>query len=326
MNRLRRIFWIILSALGLSAVLIRRGLFSTSLSRDDVAEFAFDTLRLPNGMEVNFTVQGDRSKRTLLLIHGGGDSLSVWQPWIAHFGDQFCFISLDLPGHGLTAPFADGIYSTNRFARFVADFVAAIELTDFVVVGHSFGGETVLRYVLANPSVPAAMILSSPGGYTDENCLEMPRAVATAAQSGLGRSLLRNFGSYQLFSKFQYAKFFQNRTAISKAAIDRQFKLFRYEKNRGVLVSLVSHEALHHEDLLGLSRITCPALFLLGRDDKIVSLDAGLRLSRDTPNAEHVIYDDMGHMSHIEMAARNAGDARDFLAKHGLVQAARGHS
>ena len=256
----------------------------------------------------------------MLLIHGGGDSLSVWEPWIAHFGDRFCFISVDLPGHGLTDPFPDGIYSTKRFARFVAAFVAAIELEDFVIVGHSFGGETVLRYVLANPNAPAAMILSSPGGYTDEKCLEMPRAVATAAQTSLGRSILRTFGSYALFSRFQYAKFFQNKTPISKAAIDRQFKLFRYEKNRGVLVSLVSYEALHHQDVTGLSHITCPALFLLGRDDKIVSLDAGLRLSRDTPNAEHVIYDDMGHMSHIEIATQNAGDAQTFLARHGIAQ------
>lgn len=314
----RPVSWITLSALGLAAILVRRGMFSPSLSRPDVAEFAFETLQLPDGMDVNYKIQGDRAKRTLLLIHGGGDSLSVWETWIAHFGDEFCFVSVDLPGHGLTAPFPDGVHSTKRFAQFVADFVAAIELKDFVIVGHSFGGETVLRYVLANPNVPAAMILSSPGGYTDENCLEMPSAVATAAQSRLGRSLLRTFGSYALFSRFQYAKFFHNRTPTSKAAIDRQFKLFRYEKNRGVLVGLVSYEALHHEDVAGLSHITCPALFLLGRDDKIVSLDAGLRLSRDTPNAQHVIYDDMGHMSHIEMAARNAGDARTFLGKHGI--------
>ena len=130
--------------------------------------------------------------------------------------------------------------------------------------------------------------------------------------------LLRTFGSYALFSKFQHAKFFRHQTEISRAAIERQFKLFRYERNRGVLLGLVSYEALHHEDVAGLSNITCPALYLLGRDDKIVSLDAGLRLSRGTPSAQHVIYDDMGHMSHIEMAAQNAGDAKAFLARHGI--------
>ncbi|QUR68932.1 alpha/beta fold hydrolase [Mycobacterium spongiae] len=293
-------------------------MFRASLSRADVADFAFETLRLPDGMEVNYKVRGDRSHRTILLIHGGGDSLSVWESWVDHFGGQFCFISVDLPGHGLTAPFPDGIYSTKRFARFVSAFVAAMELKDFVIVGHSFGGETVLRYVLANPEAPAAMILTSPGGYTDEDSLEMPRAVATAAQSAVGRSLLRDFGSYALFSSFQYAKFFHDRSAVSQAAIDRQFRLFRYEQNRGVLLSLVSYEALHHEDVTGLSRITCPTFFLLGRDDNIVSLGAGLRLSGDTPHAEHVIYDHMGHMSHIEMPEQNASDARAFLAKHGI--------
>ena len=310
-------FWIILAGLGL-AVIVRICFFSSSLSRSDVANFAFDTLRLPDGMDVNFKVQGDRSKRTILLIHGGGDSLSVWDAWTGRFGDGYCFVSVDLPGHGLTAPYPDAIYSTKRFAMFVAAFVAAAQLRDFVIVGHSFGGETVLRYVLANPDAPAAMILTSPGGYTDENCLEMPRPVATFAQSRLGRTVLRTFGSHALFSRFQHAKFFQHRTAISKAAIDRQFKLFRYVMNRGVLVGLVSYEALHHKDVTGLTKIACPVLFLLGRDDKIVSLDAGLRLARDTSDAEHVIFDDMGHMSHIEMAAENAGHARSFLASHAI--------
>jgi pimeloyl-ACP methyl ester carboxylesterase len=312
------VFWIVLVALGL-ATFVRYGLFSSSLSRTEVSEFSFDTLRLLDGMDVNFKVQGDRSKRTMLLIHGGGDSLSVWDAWIAQFGDQFRFISVDLPGHGLTAPYPDREYSTKRFANFVAAFVAAQELKDYVIVGHSFGGEAVLRYVVANSNAPAAMILSSPGGYTDEKCLKMPRAVAIVAQSRLGRTLLRNFGSYALFSSFQYAKFFSQKTVTSKAAIERQFKLFRYEKNRGVLLGLVSYEALHHKEIVGLSKVACPALYLLGRDDKIVSLDAGLRLSRDTPDAQHVIFDDMGHMSHIEIAAQNAGEARAFLARHGIA-------
>jgi len=311
------IFWIILIALIL-ALVFRYGLCSSSLSRNDVAEYAFDTLRLPDGMEVNFRTQGDPSKRPMLLIHGGGDSLSVWNAWIAHFDDQFHFISVDLPGHGLTGPYPDGPYSTERFAAFVAAFVAAKALKDFVIIGHSFGGKTVLRYVLAHPDAPAAMILSSPGGYTDEKCLKMPLPLASFAQSGLGRTFLRTVGTHALFSRLQYTNFFHDKTPVSEAAIDRQFKLFRLDKNRGVLVSLVSYEALHDEDLVGIAGIACPTLLLLGRDDKIVSIGAGLRLAGDIPGAEHVVFDAMGHMSHIEIAERNAGEARAFLANRSI--------
>lgn len=71
-------------------------------------------------MDVNFKVQGDRSIQTILLIHGGGESLSVWDAWLAQFGDQFCFVTVELPGHGLTAPYLVDIYLSKRFSKFVA--------------------------------------------------------------------------------------------------------------------------------------------------------------------------------------------------------------
>lgn len=297
---------------------VRALLFSRDLSRGDVAGFAFETLHLPDGMAVNVRRQGDPAKRAMVLIHGGGDSLSVWDPWIAEMGDRFHFIAVDLPGHGLSDGYADGVYSTERFAEFVADVVTALDLSAFVIVGHSFGGKTVLRYVLAHPEAPAAMVLCSPGGYTDADCLAMPRPVAEFAQSGIGRRMLRRFGARGLFERFQYAKFFHDRTEIADRAIARQFRLFRLDKNRGVLVGLVSHEALRDEDLDGVGALSLPSMVLLGREDQIVSLSAGLRLAGDLPNAEHVVFDAMGHMGHIEITETHAAAAGEFLARRGL--------
>lgn len=307
--------FLFIAAVGLALIglVIRLGFFSSSLSRDDLSDFAFSRVALRDGTTINYRERGDPGNRTLLFVHGGGDSLSAWDGWAEMLEDDHHLIAIDLPGHGLSDPYPDGNYSTERFAVSLKAFVDTMGLKEFVIVGHSFGGETVLRFVVANPDDPCAMILVAPGGYKAEHGLAVPLPIARFALSSVGKVLLRNFWSRALFTWFQHKNFFFGRSEIVAAAIERQFKLLRYGPNRGAMLSLVMHDMAHHADVTGLNGLALPALFLWGRKDRIVPLETGQRIASDVPGSQLQIYDDIGHMIHVEMASNSATDALTFL-------------
>ena len=288
-------------------------LCSSDLSSDELSDFAFDRLKLPDGLTLNYRIEGNPRGPKLLFVHGGGDSLSAWDGWAKVLHQDFCLINFDLPGHGLSDPYPDGLYSTSRLAKSLKALVETLELEDFILVGHSFGGETVLRYVVANPEAPKAMVLVSPGGYRSERGLKMSPPLAAFANSSLGRKLLRRFGNRRLFGLFQHKNFFYRKTPVSEAAIDRQFRLLRYGPNRGAMLALVVNDMTHHQDVTGLRSLDLPALFLWGREDKIVPLEAGRRMAGDVVGAKLIIYEEMGHVSHVEIPERTARDAKVFL-------------
>ena len=161
-----------LAAVGLALVLIAfllgRLLLVTSLDRDELAQYAYSTLQLPDGMSVNYRIQGRADGVPLLLIHGGGDSLDTWQMWADRLKGDYKIITVDLPGHGLTDPDPERAYGRWLFARFTRDFADALGLDSFVIGGNSYGGETALRFVIDNPGRASAMILVSSGGYKGE--------------------------------------------------------------------------------------------------------------------------------------------------------------
>ncbi len=304
---------IVAVVLVLVGLAIRLGFYSSSLSRDDLSDYAFTRVALPDGLTLNYRERGDPGNRTLLFVHGGGDSLSAWDGWAETLANEHHLIAIDLPGHGLSDPYADGNYSTERFAGSVKAFVDTMGLKDFVIVGHSFGGETVLRFVVANPDDPCAMILVAPGGYKAEHGLAVPPPIARFALSPAGKLLLRNFWSRRLFGWFQHKNFFFGRSKTVEAAIDRQFKLLRYAPNRGAMLSLVMNDMAHHADVAGLKDLRLPALFFWGRNDRIVPLETGRRIAGDVAGSDMHVYDGIGHMIHVEMAQRSVADALVFL-------------
>ena len=90
---------LLIAAVGLALIglAIRLGFFSSSLSRDDLSDYALTRVALPDGTTINYRERGDPGNRTLLFVHGGGDSLSAWAETLE---DDHHLIAIDLPGHG----------------------------------------------------------------------------------------------------------------------------------------------------------------------------------------------------------------------------------
>jgi pimeloyl-ACP methyl ester carboxylesterase len=84
----------------------------------------------------------------VLFVHANSMSgLAFQKQFTSALGEKYRLVALDLPGHGKSAPALDpkATYPLPGFAAIVADFVAALGITNALLVGWSLGGHVVLE-------------------------------------------------------------------------------------------------------------------------------------------------------------------------------------
>ena len=112
-----------------------------------------------NGMTVHVRDVGPRDDTTpIVLIHGTGASLHTWEGWVQSLQGRRRVITFDLPGFGLTGPFAGRYtpddYGGDTYARFVVDLLDQLKIPQAVLGGNSLGGEVAWRTAALAPARP----------------------------------------------------------------------------------------------------------------------------------------------------------------------------
>ena len=87
--------------------------------------------------QVNVCDDGTRTGKPLVLLHGLGGSVKMWDGWLKTFED-YRVIRIDLPGHGKSAPSDD--YSVEADAAVLREVLRQLSVKDFALAGHSLGG------------------------------------------------------------------------------------------------------------------------------------------------------------------------------------------
>jgi pimeloyl-ACP methyl ester carboxylesterase len=91
------------------------------------------------GIPIYLTERG--SGPPVVLLHGNPDSSDVWEGVIERLSDRFRCIAPDLPGFGRSIPAPDAGYTLTGQARWVNDFLDALNISEPVnLAGHDVGG------------------------------------------------------------------------------------------------------------------------------------------------------------------------------------------
>ncbi len=103
----------------------------------------------------------DKSRPTLLFIHGAGQSAATWRYQLDLFRNHpdLNFIVLDLPGHGGSK--GDGFGTVDDYKDFVLEFIKTLELSDVILIGHSMGGGISMLLSIEHPEVVLACVLAA---------------------------------------------------------------------------------------------------------------------------------------------------------------------
>jgi pimeloyl-ACP methyl ester carboxylesterase len=268
------------------------------------------------GMAVHVRDEGPRADAApIVLLHGTSASLHTWEGWAKALRKERRVITLDLPGFGLTGPFAGQYprddYRGDVMARFVIDVLDQLGVARFVVGGNSMGGEIAWRIASLAPERVQRLILVDTSGtlFTPES---VPLGFYLARIPGV-----RNLGEY-LLPKALVAQGVKNvygdPNKVTGELVERYYELTLREGNRRALGQRVQQlERVDHS-----ARITAlklPTLILWGGRDRLIPLAEAQVFKRLINGSELVVFDDLGHVPHEEDPARTLGEVRRWLAR-----------
>ena len=126
-----RTLWKVLFGLIGLVVLLLAGFAAVYWAPDrSVAEFKGRWATPPStfvdvaGLQVHMRDEGPREDPVpIVLLHGTSASLHTWDGWVAGLSATRRVIRLDLPGFGLTGPYADNDYRVENYAAFMHAFL-----------------------------------------------------------------------------------------------------------------------------------------------------------------------------------------------------------
>ncbi len=113
-----------------------------------------------NGIQINVRDRG-RGEPNLVFLHYWGGSSRTWSEVIDQLADQHRSIAFDHRGWGESDAPAQG-YGISDLANDAQSVINALELTRYVIVGHSMGGKTAQLLASRRPAGLAGLVLVAP--------------------------------------------------------------------------------------------------------------------------------------------------------------------
>jgi 3-oxoadipate enol-lactonase len=115
-----------------------------------------------NGIKLNVNVSGHaRNGPTLVFLHYWGGSSRTWNQVIEALPRAFRTVTPDLRGWGDSEAPADG-YALNDFVDDTLQMLAALDVDDYVLVGHSMGGKIAQLLASRRPAGLKGLVLVAP--------------------------------------------------------------------------------------------------------------------------------------------------------------------
>lgn len=227
----------------------------------------------------------------LLMLHGNSSSATAFSAQFAALGDDYRLLAVDLPGHGLSDA-APGHYSFAGYAQWLVRLVAALELSDYFILGHSLGGHAALEALPTLSELRGLILLGAP-----------------PFNSQLASHLFARDPSDGLVFTDE----------LAPEQIERLARAFvHHERNEPELLIRLSHfitrtdpavraelgrslaQGQCQDELQLLARHRIPTLLLQGRDDAFIKAERCLELARQIPHLRVELIDDCGHCPHLE--------------------------
>ncbi len=217
-------------------------------------------------------------KYNIVILHGWGLSGGRFDPLIQEFSHLgYKVFAPDLPGFGERAMPTTPLRLTD-YVRFLDSFLTKNNISQPVLIGHSFGGRIALKYQKLHPKKTKALILTGTPGFT-------PVAKRKIVFFSLLAKLGKVFVALIPFPEFKEAL----RRWYYYVAGARDFY-----RARGVMRDIFKL-VVNEELITSMLAVDCPCLLLWGGEDIIVPLAVADKMKHIIEGAKLVIVTGSDH-------------------------------
>jgi pimeloyl-ACP methyl ester carboxylesterase len=224
----------------------------------------------------------------ILFLHGAGMDSGIWHDAAAQLSERgYGTVRVDFPGHGGSGGAA--LDDIEEIGRWTASLVAALGLERPALAGHSMGAAVALNAAAAMGKSLSAVIL----------CAISDRLAVHPDLLALARDDRKQ--AEALIAKWGFA--------APGASLEDAFA----EQADGVLATDLAACDSYTDGPADAARIACPALYLLGAEDKMTPPAKAAALIAATPNAAKRELAGCGHMMQLEAPETVAETIDGFL-------------
>jgi 3-oxoadipate enol-lactonase len=248
-------------------------------------------------LEIHAEEVGEGSP-TLVFIHYWGGSRRTWSEVIARLSNRFRSIAVDLRGWGKSARHTDD-YSLFTQADDVEGVIKALNVKDFVLVGHSMGGKIAQILAGRRPDGLRAVVLVAPAPPTPLQVSDAQKRTMLASYTmpeGIGDALkVISHRPLTIAQRLQVTEDSLGGAETAKVAWVSQ----------GMLLDISKQAA----------SITVPVCVIAGSEDQVEKEDFLRKVLLPLlPHARFKTIEGVGHLSPLEGPDDVAKVISDFLA------------
>jgi pimeloyl-ACP methyl ester carboxylesterase len=253
--------------------------------------------------------QEAENKPVVILLHGFAAEKDNWTR-MARFLEDFHVIAPDLPGHGETTYVKDDFYGFDQQSLRLADFVRALGLKQFHLVGNSMGGAVAALYAYRHPSqVMTLSLIDAVGFFGDEpSDLEQllaqnkPNPLIVRSEEDMSR--LMSFAMEQVpFLPWPATGVLADR-AIAREQANVQIFNQIYKEAQSARYS----GGFRHI----FEKLTMPTYVIWGEEDRVLHVSSVEKFLEYTPKVQTDILPNVGHAPMLEVPEITAELLQDF--------------
>lgn len=230
----------------------------------------------------------------ILILHGWGWPASVDQ-WarvkeLLEHQEYRVFVP-DLPGFGKNPP-PTKPWTISDYAEWAKDFCEKNGLSQFFLLGHSFGGSVATKFSVKYPEKVRKLILVDSAGIRRKR---------------LKKEIQKKIAHF--LNKFSFLPFYN---LVRKIAYKTLFRRSDYLLTEGVMKE--TYLNVIREDISdSFSNISVPVLLVWGKKDKITPLQHAYFMKEKIPGAKLEIIPNVKHNPHFEAPEKLAEIILNFI-------------
>lgn len=263
------------------------------------------------GWRLHYHEAGPADASPVLFLHGSGPGASAWANFrlnIDSIAAHHRVLMLDQPGWGRSDPMEQ---SEGGHAAALLQFLDALGIERVTLVGNSLGGVNSVAFTVAHPErVERLVTMGTPD-------ISAPDTYSPAGYTlGLGE-VYRGYSDRTVegFRRLVDVMTFDDRFLTDELIEERLAEALQHEHHLDAFLARAqSGNQATPWTPADLAAITQETLVIHGRDDRVVTLEAGMRLFSRIPNSRALIFNQCGHWTQIERAAEFNTAVLDFLA------------
>ncbi|MEZ4716353.1 MAG: alpha/beta hydrolase [Caldilineaceae bacterium] len=259
-------------------------------------------------MRFHYRTHGDPTGLPMLLLHGSHGSSRWWEPFLALLPEEIYAVAPDLRGHGRSEQSDDG-YAIEAQADDLHALVAALDLHQIDLVGHSSGAAIAMEFALAHPELLSTLVLVDPvpaeGVFTPVDTFDLLEQMRTdrALHAAAIAALMVSFDHEDRPDNRENHAFFAQLVDDAQAMAPAAFTAMASALGRW-------------NRFADVQRLTLPTLICWGDRDTIVDRDATTRTFIAIPGANNLeVLRGSGHSPMIEAPLVLAERIVDFITQ-----------